>query len=163
MDEQRASVVGETVDEVHRGIRAVLKSQRGQHITASGNVAKDAAQYPRELCRAIIRGMMAEMQDRGIWRPGGIGLHSVCDDVTPASGEGVYSKGYRDDISGQPLRDDLVREARAKELEYFCSKGVWAKRPKDEARQRTGKGAISVRWVDVNKGMTYAPNTGPDL
>ena len=113
---------------------------------ACGNVAKDAAQYPEELCRAIIKGMMDEMQSRGIWRPGEIGLHAVADDVVPIQTGGTFNRGYRDDISGQPLRDDLVQEARAKELNYFCDKGVWMKRPKDEAYQRTGKGAISVRW-----------------
>ena len=50
-----------------------------------------------------------------------------------------------------------MREARAKELKYLVDKGVWIKRPKNEARQKTGKGAISVRWVDVNKGDDLCP------
>ena len=41
--------------------------------------------------------------------------------------------------------------ARAKELEYFESKGVWKVRPIEEARKRTGKPPVTVRWVDVNK------------
>ena len=43
------------------------------------------------------------------------------------------------------------------ELEYFNSKGVWAKWPRRLAKQRTGKGPISVRWVDVNKGDDLNP------
>ena len=35
-----------------------------------------------------------------------------------------YSGKYRDDLTGQVLRDDLVIEARRKELTYFNSKGV---------------------------------------
>ena len=68
-----------------------------------------------------------------------------------------YSGRYKDDITGQVLRDDLVREARSKELEYFRTKGVWAKRPRREARQVTGRPPISVRWVDVNKGDDSNP------
>ncbi len=52
----------------------------------------------------------------------------------------------------------MVHEARQKELAYFCEKGVWVKRPKDEAKRKTGKGPISVRWVDVNKGDDINPN-----
>jgi hypothetical protein len=65
---------------------------------------------------------------------------------------------YHDDMTGQPLADQLVLEARQKELEYFHLKNVWLKRPRAEAKQRTGKPAISVRWVDVNKGDDESPN-----
>ena len=37
----------------------------------------------------------------------------------PAQG---YSGKYKDDLTGQPLRDDLVKAARAKGVEFFCSK-----------------------------------------
>jgi len=90
------------------------------------------------------------------------------DTATTAKGGGPPSQGeqlppgcsgrYKDDITGQPLIDALVREARAKELAYFEEKGVWERRPRAEARQRTGKAAISVRWVDVNKGDDEHPN-----
>ena len=36
-------------------------------------------------------------------------------------------------------------------------KGVWLKRPKGEARRRTGKSPISVKWVDINKGDDLHP------
>ena len=79
------------------------------------------------------------------------------EDEAKAAAPTGCSGNYRDDINGQLLRDDLVREARAKELSYFCDKGVWVRRPAGEARQRTGTGAISVRWVDVNKGDDLCP------
>ena len=47
--------------------------------------------------------------------------------------------------------------ARTTELEYFNSKGVWRKRPRQEAFARTGRQPISVRWVDVNKGDEENP------
>ncbi len=33
-----------------------------------------------------------------------------------------YADKYHDDLTGQVLRDDLVEEARRKELAYFCTK-----------------------------------------
>ncbi len=64
----------------------------------------------------------------------------------------------RDATTGQPLRPDLVREARRKELEYFAAKGVWVKRSRDEAFANQGKAPITVKWVDVNKGDDDNPN-----
>ena len=132
------------------------RSKGGRHVQASGRVAKDAARYSDGLCRAMVRGMVDEMRSRVIWRPGEEGMHAVTDEDGAQAMIGCSGK-YRDDISGQLLRDGLVHEARAKELKYFTDKGVWIKRPKNEARQKTGKGAISVRWVDVNKGDDLCP------
>ena len=69
-----------------------------------------------------------------------------------------YSGQFVDDTTGQVLKDEWVRAARMKELEYFTKKGVWIKVPRDRARQATGKSPISVRWVDVNKGDELNPN-----
>ena len=52
----------------------------------------------------------------------------------------------------------MVRGARAKELSFFHSKGVWVKRPQSMARSKTGRPPISVRWVDVNQGDDLNPN-----
>ena len=65
---------------------------------------------------------------------------------------------FRDDLTGQPLKPELVKAARRKELEYFNTKGVWTLRPRAEARERQGKPPITVKWVDVNKGDDEAPN-----
>ena len=45
---------------------------------------------------------------------------------------------YLDDISRQTLRDDLVQEARRKELEYFVSKVGWQKCSAQKAFLTTG-------------------------
>ena len=65
---------------------------------------------------------------------------------------------FKDDLTGQMLDTELVREARRKELEYFAAKNVWTLRPIAEARKATGKPPITVRWVDVNKGDDVQPN-----
>ena len=69
-----------------------------------------------------------------------------------------YSGRYRDDLTGQVLRDDLVRQARKKELEYFAYKNVWVKVPYQRAYDCTGKPPISVRWIDTKKGDEEEPN-----
>ena len=68
-----------------------------------------------------------------------------------------YSGKYKDDLSGQLLKDTLVQEARQVELRYFETKGVWMKVPRQQAFARTGRPPITVRWVDVNKGDDINP------
>ncbi len=137
------------------------RQKDGRHAICEGRIARDAAKYSRGLCKAMVRGMLAEMRHTGITRPGEIGLNAVTDDAEDERNlrgpEQGYSGAYRDDVTGQVLKDALVKEARDKELKYFYDKGVWTKRPKQEARHRTCKKAISVRWVDTNKGDDLNP------
>ncbi len=137
------------------------RREGGKHAICQGKIAKEAAKYSRGLCRAIVKGMHNQMRSVGIVRDHEIGLHAVTDEPAVETlikdQDPRYSGKFKDDITGQVLRDDLVREARKKELEYFKTKGVWAKRPRREARQVTGRGPISVRWVDVNKGDDLCP------
>ncbi len=128
----------------------------GAHRLCSGQHAANAAIYPKGLCRAVLRGVRDQLREDGQLKNGCFGVQVPDEDATveknmrgPAQG---YSGQFRDDLTGQVLRDDLVREARAKELEYFHSKGVWLKVPKHIAKLRGGRPPISVRWVDVNKG-----------
>ena len=140
-------------------------------MTCSGGIAKDKAKYPRELCRSVLRGLTSQLRADKRLIAGCYGIQAKVDSESestedvdevaekflygPAQG---YSGKYKDDLTGQPLRDDLVRSARAKELEFFCSKGVWVKVPRQRSFERTGKPPISVRWVDVNKGDEHEPN-----
>ena len=88
--------------------------------------------------------------------PGCFGVQAATDDAEavlhsqgPAEG---YSGIYRDDLTGQVLKDSLVIKARRVELAFFCSKCVWTKQHLATARQQTGRPPITVRWVDVSKG-----------
>ena len=132
----------------------------GNHVVCSGRIAKEAAKYPTGLCKAILKGIVDQLHDKGIMKHGEVGLHAVNDEdgapVMRGPDEG-YSGKHRDDLTGQVLKDSLVAEARQKELEYFASKGVWRKRTRAEAFKRTGRPPISVRWVDVNKGDELNP------
>ena len=133
----------------------------GRHTPCQGNICKDMAKYLRELCKAVLRGISAQLRVDGRLVSGCYGVQVADDssDMKQLCGpEQGYSGCFKDDITGQVLRDDLVVEARAKELEFFTSKGVWVKVPRQRAFDRTGRPPISVRWVDVNKGDDVEPN-----
>ena len=80
---------------------------------------------------------------------------------TPAMvSQGV--KIYKDALTGQPLIPQLVMAARRLELEYFESKHVWDKRPREESFRRMGRAPVSVKWVDTKKG-DQVPGPGQHL
>lgn len=153
---------------------ACSRPEGGMHRQCRGKVAQMAAVYDFKLCRAILVGFRKQMNMDGKCKDGFICLvesgteRSEAMPALPvyrveAKGEAYNievdgDKVYRDDLTGQPLDLQLVREARQKELDFFEAKKVWTKRSVVEARRRTGKSPISVRWVDVNKGDDISPN-----
>ena len=134
----------------------------GLHRLCSGRLAREAAKYPPGLCRAVLRGIRNQMREDGMLSAGCYGVQVASDDAEVMKNmkgpEQGYSGKFRDELTGQLLKDSLVREARAKELAFFCRKNVWVKVPIGEARRRSGRQPISVRWVDVNKGDDLNPN-----
>ena len=131
-----------------------------------------AAVYHFELCRAILVGFRKQPQMEGLCRDGFVGMLERTEDTPPVlpllmfsnkNGEvmKVQVEGdqvFKDDLSGQLLNPELVKLARAKEMEYLDGKDVWELKPIDERRKRTGKPPVTVRWVDVNKGDDVSPN-----
>ena len=134
----------------------------GRHVLCSGKIARDAAIYPRGLCKAVLSGISAQLRADDRLKPGCFGIQAVDEEAEVLKNmyglEQGYSGRYRDDISGQILKDEWVTAAKLKELEFFHSKGVWIKTPRAQARHRTGRPPITVRWVDVNKGDEVSPN-----
>ena len=127
--------------------------------------------YHFKMCRAILVGFRRQLQRDGVCKDGFIGLLDARMEKTEATpllhvefGSQLYTieadngPVFRDDLTGQVLDSKLVAEARKKELDFFEAKGVWVRRAIDEARRRTGKPPVSVRWVDVNKGDDLNPN-----
>ena len=134
----------------------------GRHVQCSGRVAREAQRYPRGLCRAILHGIRNQLSIDTLIKPGCFGVQAADDEAEiernlrgPAQG---YSGKFKDDLTGQVLKDSLVEAARAVELSFFHSKKVWVKLPKSVAKAQNGRRPISVRWVDVNKGDDLNPN-----
>ena len=118
----------------------------------TGRRAKEAARYPRGLCRAVIKGITAQLRLDNLLKEGCYGIQVPDDDSKVRKSfyglEQGYSGNYLSDLAGQVLNDTSVEEARAKEFLYFHSKGVWLKVLKADARRITGKPAVTVYHED---------------
>ena len=57
-----------------------------------------------------------------------------------------------DDVHGGVLPVEKVKEARLEEVGFMHERGLWAVVPVQQSWKLTGKGPVSVRWVDTNKG-----------
>ena len=142
---------------------ACSRPRGGEHGLCSGkHAAAAAAKHPKGLCRAVLRGVRDQLRADGLLKAGCYGVQAQDDDLDVEKhmrgSEQGYSGEFKDDISGQVLKNPLVKQARATELEFFRSKKVWVKVPKAQARSQSGRPPISVRWVDVNKGDEINPN-----
>ena len=62
-----------------------------------------------------------------------------------------------DDVSGAFLNPQMVKKARADEIEYVRTMKLYTKVPISECLEKTGKQPIAVRWIDVNKQDTTNP------
>ena len=114
--------------------------------------------YHFTLCRTILAGFGRQLKHDGICRDGYVGMLEAGQEKTEAPCYHVGYAGqvfeididgtpiYRDDLAGQPLDPKLVQAARQKELDFLQAKKVWQKRVFEEARRRTGKPPITVRW-----------------
>ncbi len=63
-----------------------------------------------------------------------------------------------DEITGAALPPELVRQARAEELQFMRDWGVWKLARIAECWSETGKAPIGSKWVDVNKGDAKKPS-----
>ena len=63
-----------------------------------------------------------------------------------------------DDVHGGALPAEAVREARSEEVGFMQHRGIWEVVPVTLCWKLTGKGPVSVRWVDTNKGSEAEMN-----
>ena len=104
----------------------------------SGRHSAEAAKSPRGLCRAVLKGIRNQLKADSLLKDGCHGVQAPDDEAEiekhlrgPQRG---YTGRYKDDLTGQVLKDSLVKEARAKELAFFYSKKMWVKVPKVDGR-----------------------------
>ena len=71
--------------------------------------------------------------------------------------ENEYLEAW-DDVCGSPLNRREVKRARQEEIDYVHKMNLYTKVQIKEAYKETGKGPISVRWIDINKGDVECPN-----
>ena len=63
-----------------------------------------------------------------------------------------------DDITGEPLDRQGVKQAREDEMSEVRKHRVYTKVPISECWDKTGKAPIAVRWIDINKGDRVHPD-----
>ena len=131
-----------------------------RHVELTNNRAKQAAVYPPGLVNAILEGLKDQLATRV-----GVSLSAFAQggEQTWEQEKDVHEwvephPAVWDDLSGLPLDAGLVKEARAEELREFGKLDVWDIVPLSECWDRTGKGPIGTRWVDVNKGDRSHPD-----
>ena len=143
--------------EVYKMLSKKCDGRCPRHVQLMEGRAKAASVYPRQLCRAALRGTARQMRvDRGNL------MSFKCIDgqteVMAVDFEQNDWQRYWDDMSGKELRGDLVRAARAEEIETIRKMRVWVKVDREQCFRETGRPPIKLRWVDVNKGDEARPN-----
>ena len=144
-----------------------------EHVRLEGGRTKHAQIYPKELCRAICRGLQEQirMDKQGQFLLMELGNDTATSQDLMKVAEEMKNK-YRtveesndevldmawDDVSGAELDPNKVKQARAEEVEYVHKMNLYVKVPKKQCYEKTGKGPITVRWIDINKGDTTTPN-----
>ena len=83
-----------------------------RHIHLVNGRAKHAAIYPDDLCHEIIKGLIDQMRFDGRIRDTAVGCVFAVE-------EGEREIMFWDNVSGKPLRTELVVAARGVELQKF--------------------------------------------
>ena len=81
-------------------------------------------------------------------------IAKIIEQVDRSSAEDMFW----DNLSGKLLDTSRVQKARLEEMGELAKHGVYQKVPVSECWNRTGKGPIGTRWVDVNKGDDANPD-----
>ena len=141
-----------------------------RHVTLEGGRTRPAQVYPDELCRAICRGMMDQIDRdrRGQFMLANLqGTRKEANDIqeqlniefkTVEEDQPEELEPAWDDVVGAQLEVDKAKKARAEEVEYIRRLKLYTKVHASERWRNTGKAPIKVRWIDINKGDTKDPN-----
>ena len=150
--------------EVHRQMDRQCVPGSHRHVHLMSGRAKAAQKYPPELCRAVYRGVVQqmEMDIAGLASIKCVGTHAdhmdqSLDSVVQPNEDDDWMK-YWDVTNGKQLRAELVQAARKEEIQEIRKMKVWRKVPRDECFAETGKAPIKLRWVDRNKKDDVTPD-----
>ena len=136
-----------------------------RHVHLMGGLAAPAARYPVQLVTAILKQLREDLRewedlsDLAAYAAGpsphealaGSPASAVAD--ADADTAGVFV----DDVRGGALDAERVRAARREEVEWCRKMCVWERYPRTDMLAEGGR-AISLRWVDTDKGDAQRPN-----
>ena len=122
-----------------------------------GGIARQAAVYPPQLVKAVLRSLRDTLAEKG--EPNTLDLFAAGPVPEMPLMDPEFEEVYMDDVNGGILPAEKVKEARRLEMDYLKEKhGVYVPRPRAECFEETGKPPIPVRWLDTNKGDPTNPN-----
>ena len=135
------------------------RAKGGRHRQAEGAVTAGTAIFPFGLCRAILHGIRRQLSVDGRLVLGVIGIQRPEETMAERELEKLCQKSlnivievnavhgepaFKDAITGQSLRPELVKAARREEMEYYAAKRVWKKVPRRMAMELQGTPPIRV-------------------
>lgn len=127
-----------------------------RHIPLIGGKAKQCEVYPNGLIRSILKGLRKQLAKDIPISALDFGPVNQEQDLDLSLGEDDWCT-FTDEVSGKALESSKVAAARAEEIDYATRYKVWDVVPISECYQKTGKGPISSRWIDINKGDEQRP------
>ena len=121
--------------------------------------AKSEREYNEDWRRRVKVGLLDDLRNNGRIQS------NRTIEVTAGEDKADYMGGlnateqqeFYDNLSGEWLDPDLVREARKTEMEEVEKHQVYEKVPLEECYKETGKSPVGTRWVDTNKGDKVHP------
>ena len=116
-----------------------------RHVELIGGKAAACAKYTDDFCDALVTAISVQIQADRQEKLKTINSVEVHE---PENSEYFYV----DDVTGETLDKNLVREAREEELKEMESRQVYRRMTVDEARRMGMRSPVKVRWVDRDKG-----------
>ena len=131
--------------------------ERHRHVQLVSGRAKACEVYPKELCKAIMRGLSRQLEKDGRMSRHGQGVTcqegAELNDLEEHPHDDLPELVY-DNVTGALLDREKVRKAREVEFDFVDRKHLYDEVPICEAYQVTGKRPTSTRFVDTDKGYT---------
>ena len=110
--------------------------------------ARRAQEYPVELCRAFVRALRAELEQRDVLCEVG-GEEGLVDELHE---ETLEYQNHFDENTDKHLDPSKVKQGRERELKKLQERQVYVHVSRDEARANPKGKFIKTRWVEIEKG-----------
>ena len=134
--------------------RATEKSgQPRRSVRRVGGLLAPELRYPLALRTGLLKSLREDLRQEEELSDLAAYASGPSPHVDPLQADGVYV----DDVRGGVLEADRVRAARREEVGWCRRMGVWTRVPRSEMLAEGGR-AVSLRWVDTDKGDARRPN-----
>lgn len=129
-----------------------------RHVQLIGGIAKHAQVYPSRLVKAVLQGLRKQLMSDGHLSSfeateTGPSPHEELWDANQFADE---EEQFWDAAAGTLLESKLVHSARAEELSWVKSEGIYRRVPLSECTAK-GLKPVTTKWIDLNKGDDNNP------